>query len=253
MTDHNAAVVFRNLADDALATASTSLLLTPPARVQNVHVGVRWRSQTDNDYLLLDFGESVEADTFSIHGLSATQVQLRLSTTDETGVAGDAYNSGSTAVDSDYRQAIWLRPAPITFRYMRIDLQNAADDFVEAGRVVAGERSSYSYNYDYGWSITTVDPSVRRQTLGGQTRIEQRPIFRMADLNFGWVSTDDRYGFVEQMERVAALRNDVLMLLDPSSGNLARDAIWGLVEDSTPIIQPFIDIFSKSYRIRERL
>lgn len=249
----NAAVVFRNLADAALVSASSSLLLAPPGRVQNVHVGVKWRSQTADDHLLLDFGGMVEADSFCFPGVTATTARLRLSTTDPTGADGDAWSSSATAIDQNYRQPIWLRPAPVAFRYALLDLQNAAGAFVECGRAVAGVRSTYAYNYDYGWSITTVDPSVRTQTLGGQTRIEQRPIFRMADLSFGWVAASDRYGFVEQMERSAALRNDVLMLLNPASDRLERDSIWGLIETASPVVQPFPDIFTKAYQIRERL
>lgn len=43
------------------------------------------------------------------------------------------------------------------------------------------------------------------------------------------------------------------MIMEPDAANLAQRSIWGLVQDVTPVSQSFFDVFSKQYKIEERL
>lgn len=246
-----AAVLYDNLADRAAVSASTSLILAPPERVQDVHVARRWRSLTAADHLVMDFGAAVSMDTVAALGLSATSARLRLSSVDQE--EGDLFDSGAGDASQPHRQAVWLLPAPVSARFARIDFVNAGGAFVEAGRIVAGLRSAFEINFDYGWGFSYGDLSKKARTRGGQTQVNRDDRYRMLDLTFSLISKADRYEIVDTIDRINGLSTDVLFVADPDSDDLARDTIWGLITETTPVIQPYFDRFSKTYRIEERL
>ncbi|GAB5506693.1 MAG: hypothetical protein Rhirs2KO_18560 [Rhizobiaceae bacterium] len=247
-----AAVVHSNLADSATISASSSLLLAQPSRVQNEHVGRKWRSQLPTSHLVLDLGSAQSIDVVAMIGLTASTIRCRVSATDDTGAAGELYDSTEVAVDQDFLQAIFLLSAPATGRYVRIDLTHATLTYTEVGRAVIGLKSAFTVNYAYGWGRTYVDPSIRTTTRGGLTQIRSQSTYRMVELPFDWIEEADRLGFIETIDRVNGLKSDVLMLLDTDSGNLPRDTIWGLISDASPVNQPYFDVYSKQYRIEER-
>lgn len=246
-----AAVLFDNLVDRAIVSASTSETLARANRVQNEHVARRWRSLTGEDYLVVDFGTPVSIDTVSALGLSATTARLRLSTSDHG--AGDLYDSGADAVSQGFRQAVWLLPAPVMARFLRIDFVNAGASYVEAGRIVAGVRAAYEINFSYGWGFSYADLSRKTRTRGGQTQVNRDSRYRVLEVAFELIGKADRHGFVDTIDRVNGLSLDVLFIADPDSDDLARDTVWGLISETTPVVQPYFDRFSKNYRIEERL
>ncbi|MDX3973307.1 hypothetical protein [Shinella sp.] len=245
-----AAVVFDNLADEGMISASSSEILARPDRVQNEHVARRWRSLSAVDALVVDLGGLVTIDTASILGLTAVTARCRVSTIDPDG--GDLFDSGVEAVSQAHRQAVFLLPAPVSARYVRFDLTSDAP-YVEAGRVVTGLRSTFAYNFAYGWGFSYVDLSRRTRTRGGQTQVNRDNRYRTLEVAFDFINKVDRYGFVDAIDRENGLSRDVLFVSDPESDDLARDTVWGLLSDTTPVIQPYFDTFSKSYRIEERL
>lgn len=247
-----AAVVYQNLADAGTVTAGSSILRAQPATVQNEHVGRRWRSLSATSHLLFDLGSGVSIDTIAMIGLTASTIRVRASNTDSTAESGDLYDSGTVSVDQGYRQTVCALSTPVTARYVRVDLVHSTLDYVECGRAVIGLRSAFARNFGYGWGRTFADPSQRTQTRGGQTQIVAETPYRVLELSFDFMSEADRTGLVETMDRVNALQADVLWLTDPDSANLARDTVWGLMTEATPVNQPFFDEYSKTYRIEER-
>lgn len=244
-----ASVVYRNLADDAVITASSSIVLAQPDVLQQEDVGRKWESLSGTASLTIDFGAEKSIDTAALIGIEANTARCRM--TSQGGTTGDRYDSTAKDV-GPYGQGVWLLEAPALVRSITIDLVNAPDDWCRAGRMVAGRRSTYGVNYEFGSSATTVDPSPRSRTMGNQIRIERRPLWRVFEINFPLISDADRWAFVEDIEREAALQNDILLILDPSSSNLPRDTIWGLLSDASPIIQAHHGYHSKTYRIEER-
>lgn len=448
---HNCALVLDNLVDGATVTASASAGSISPSRVKSGLIGEKWKSGDGDDYLLLDFGGVIEADSFAALGVDAEYARLRLSTTDATGAAGDAYDSGARtnairnskaggstlgvigsggawptnwgvittasltyqimgtgreddidyvdvkvsgtasgaviglrfesttniaalqgqvwansvylrdvstgygvtktgfngaqiriaerdaggsllvsglstltavttaglatqrhslvrtlanastawnaaqmdlqvtnggsvsfvlriglpqaertavtapirtggtaltvgdAVDQTHKHAVWLSESSVSFRYMRIDLQAPTAGFSQVGRVVAGLRNTFAYNFGYGGSITPVDPSPRSVTIGSGVRKERRPNYRQIVLPFEWISTGDRYGFIETMVREKGLSGEMLLLVDPASDNLPRDTIWVLAENGPPLSWLAPDLYSAPLTFREQL
>lgn len=249
----NAAVVYRNLAQAGTVTASSQVLDARAGEVLTEQPSEKWHSTSTPAWIINDLGTSVSVDTFAAVGLNATTVRLRISNSDPTAASALLHDSGVVAVDQNYLQAVFALSSPVTGRYVRFDFTNGGDDHVEVGCLVAGLRSTYATNYDYGASITTPDLSRRRRLPAGATQIDVETIYRAFTANFGWISDEDRWGFVEDMERYARLSRNVLFLMDPSAANLARATIFGLIAEATPIVVASHELHAKSYTIEERL
>jgi len=245
-----AGVVFDNLADRGTISASSSEILARPDRVQNEHVARRWRSLSAADTLIVDLGMPMAVDTVALLGLSAVTARCRISADDPNGA--DLYDSGILTVSQAHRQSVFVLPASVVARYVAFDLTSAAA-FVEVGRAVVGSRSTFHYNFSYGWGFAYADLSRKARTRGGQTQVSRESRYRTLDMSFDFITKADRDGFVDAIDRENGLSRDVLFVTDPQSADLARDTVWGLLTETTPVIQPYFDIFSKTYRIEERL
>lgn len=254
-----AAVLFRNLSDAGVITASGAVAGQPAALLQDPHVGRRWRSLPGTSAaLIIDLGAMQALDTIALIGCNLTlagTARVRVSTNDASAQSGNAWDSGPLTglCDPAYGYLIHLLPAPVSGRYVRIDLTDAALPDIEAGRLVVGARQQFAFNFAYGWQWGRVDRSRKTESRGGQVFISRDNSYRTAQLTFENVNEDQRYGFVEDMDRLNAEHDDVLFLTDPDSSNLGRDTIWGLVDGLEPVTQPYFDIYSKPYKLRERL
>jgi hypothetical protein len=249
----NAVIAYSNIADTGTLTASSASLLLPLSNIQVAHIARKWRGNSaSTDFVVVDFGSLQSLDTVAVIGITGAQIRTRLSSTDATGAAGDAFDSGTIAVDQSYLSYISLVPSVVSARYLRVDITTTGL-FVEIGRIFAGVKTQFAYNFIAGWTRTWNDLSTRTKTLSGQTQIFPRSVYRSYDVSFDFLKQVDRDGFVETIDRVNALKTDVLYISDPSSQNLSRDSVWGLMTALTAVIQPSPGIFTKQYQIEERL
>lgn len=259
----NAALAYLNLADSGNISTSSQAITMPISNLQTPHVLIRWRSVINDAYFVIDLLSVQSVDTVMLRGLTLGTngtVRLRLSATDPTGATGELLDTGLVTTgttenyDADYGSFVYVLSAAVNARYVRIDLADADSTYVEAGRVFVGKLTRFTYNYNWGWSLGYVDRSARPKSRGGQTLVLEDNQYRVLNVDFGWVSSAQRYGIVESVDRVNGQHTDVLLVTDTESENLARDSIWGLVSNLTPVVNPALaDIFGKSYQIEERL
>lgn len=257
----NAAIAYENLADAATVTAQTAASLMPVTRVQNEHVRRRWRSTANSAWLLCDLLANTAIDTIGLFGLtlaSGATIRIRVSTSAGGATSGDlldvTVDTSDAEFDENYGALVYLCAAALTGRYVRFDITDSAASYVEAGRLFVGNRTEFTYKYGPGSSRGWTDPSARQKTLGGQTLIDDRPPYRFLDLSFDWVTEAQRDGLVETIDRVNGRRVDVLLIENTESTNLPMHSVWGLVTELTPAVATAIpDIFSKQYRVEERL
>lgn len=260
----NAALLYNNLADAGSVTASTAAALMPVSRLLagvSPHIEERWRSSAEPAYFICDLGSSKSVDTVAVFGLTVaagSTFRVRGSTADATGAAGDAFDSTvlstGTYFDPAYGAIVWLRSAPATCRYIRVDLVDTPASYVEAGRLVVGARTAFTYNFAPGMARAWVDRSRKVKTSGGQSLIWVDNKFRTIDLNLEWVTAAQRDSLLEAIDLANGQHVDVLLILDTDSTNLPRDSIWGLISEPSPTLATAIpDIVSRSFKIEERL
>jgi hypothetical protein len=255
----NAALLINNVALSGFATASSEVTNLPASNLLIPHISQKWRSSSNSASVVLDKANSDPADTFVVSGITAsTTVRMRLSTTDATGATGNiadqTFADNSANYDSDYGTAVLLLPAPVAWRYARFDLNNPSGTFVEAGLITLGTREQLTHNFASGSSVQYVDRSRITETSAGLKLIWNQNHFRRVELNFDWVTLQQRYGLMETLDLVAGRHSNVLVILDTDSTNLGRDSIVGLISDISPnTYLAAIDLFGKQFRLEERI
>ncbi len=242
-----ARIGYVNKADSAALAVSSQVLLAPIGRLQDPHIGVRWQSLSGTDWFVVDLGSVQAIDCVRIMGLTATTARVRYATSDPT--VGDVADTGVRAVDQKLLTVTDIRS--VHARYVRVDL--TASEFCAAGRVFVGELHPFGVNFAWGWSRKWVDPSDRKKTEGGQTRVNRREKYRVFSVAFDFLSDAEANGFADDIDRLNGLCDDVLFVADPDSNDLERDSIWGLLTDLSPVAQQFIDRWTKTYSIEQRL
>lgn len=258
----NAALVIDNLVDDGVISASTQALAMPAALLQSPHPSERWRSVGNAAFIVLDKLSLQSSDTVMLSGLTCgpnATVRLRLSSIDASGATGDVLDTGAIAngapqFDVVYNTFVYLAAAPLSSRFTRIDISDPDALYVEAGILLDGLREEMRVNFAPGGGIQHVDRSRTSPTSSGQTLTWRDNTFRRVDLNFPWVEEAQRYGVIERLDRVKGRHDNVLLITEPQSANLARAAIYGLVTDVTAVSFGVIsDLFGKQLRIDERI
>lgn len=262
MTSINASLSYTNLFDAAAASvvASSQTTLTPAqARLQDRHVARKWRSTGTTEFLTIDLGSGVSVDTVALMGvnISATgTTRVRASLTNAAATGSLLYDSGSIAgaVDPNYGYLVTLITSPVTVRYIRIDIADATKSYIEAGRLFVGLRTQVAVNFSPGWSHSFIDRTRKTEGRGGQMFMDIDNSYRILDLTFGFLSQAEHDGFVETIDRDLGEHNDFLFIIDPTSTNLGRDSRWGFIDGNQPAVGPYtFNVFSKSYKLRERL
>ena len=243
----NARIGYINKADAAALSVSSQNLLAPIARLQDPHIGVRWQGTINAEWFAADLGSVQAIDAIRLMGLIATTARIRYSTSDPS--AGDVFDTGVLSIDQAYRTLTDLRS--VNARYVRVDL--AGDDVCECGRLFIGELHEFSDNFAWGWTRKWVDPSDRKKTEGGQTRINRRDKYRVFAVSFEFLSDVEANGFTDDIDRINGLTDDVLFVAVPDSARIEQDSIWGLITDLSPASQQFLDRWTKSLSIEQRL
>jgi hypothetical protein len=257
----NAALLAVNQADTGYISASSQVITMPASAVATPHPSEKWRSKTNNDFLIMAKTSSLSADTYMVKGLNATTaatIRLRLSQFDSSGAAGEVFDgtfgNGSPQFDPSFGQFVWLAPQPMNWRYSRVDIYDPTLTYIEAGAIADGLRTNFEYNFAKNSTIQYIDRSRVSTSAGGQTLTLEDNTFRRIVMNFDWLTEDERYGVIETLQRYCGIRKNVLFITDIESSNLPRSAIYGLITDLTPVTFTDIqDIYGKSIKIDERI
>lgn len=253
----NAAIAYNNLADSgSFSTISSQATNMPVTYLQNVHVQKRWRSLNTYDYFVMDLGSTQSIDTVGVFGMtlgSGGKIQVRVYSSAGGSPDVNLYDSGQVTVDSNYNAHVSVIPSPVSGRYVRVDFTTTVNTYVEAGRLFVGARTAFTKNFSYGWQRGWVDRSIHSKTRGGQTQIWVDNHYRTLQMTFDFLSASEATGIVETIDLTNGQNDDVLMIIDTASSNLARDSIWGLMSELSTVSQPHFDLYAKTYNIEERL
>lgn len=260
MTMANAALAYANLFDLATLAASSAASAMPVANLQAVHVASKWRGTGGTtDSFTATWSANQTADTFAVIGLGATFLStgtVRLQLTSSGGAAGDVYDSTAQAgvVDPNYGYAIHLL-TPRTFRSATWTFAQAGASYIEAGRAFVGTRTVLTYNYAPGAQRTMEHGTRKAQSEAGQTYVNRRFRRRVEEFSLDWIDEAQRWALHEALDIANGDHTDVLLIKDTADSNLGRATVWGLLDQVSPVTQPFSDaaLFSRAYKIVERL
>jgi hypothetical protein len=229
-----------NRIDAALLTGNVT------ASVQNLKTeDVRhvWRGDETTPHILADFGSQIEVGATALMNFNALAddgVRVRLSTIDATGVAGDAYDSGTsfipTAVDPAFRIFLHVLPTPAIGRYLRLNFTLAS--IPEAGRWFAGPAWLPSRSFSFGWRPPWRDASRRAESLGQVIYIDRKIRQRGMQFSLRGITETEWATQVNEINRICGTSRDILICKDIANSNLGRVTIWGLLEQPVDASQP---------------
>lgn len=239
----NIAAAGTNIALTATLTASSEAAGMLVTKLQQEDTKRNWRTgATTSATISIDLGIVQSFDTIGLVNtnlLADGTYRVRASVADPTG-ATNVWDTGTITggVDPNYKDLIVLKSTPVTTaRYLVINLsQPTVATYIEAGFLFIGLRTQFDYNYSWGDGRTRVDPSIFAKTKGGQTKIKIRPPFWQWDIPMGWITEVQKNGVLEQINLLNGRRLPVLFIMNPASTNLGRDSIFGLIQESFPVI-----------------
>ncbi len=250
-----------NLFDFAAAIGAGSQIQSLPVQnLRDPRVVRPWRGAVGvtTTYLLADNGAAKELQATALLGTNLTAnatFRVRVSASDQTGVAGDLYDSGTIAagqVDPAYRAFVHSLPAPVSGRYVRLDITDTNLSYLEAGRWFFGPVFQPGINIQFGLLRNQNDPSKLTESLNGQVFVDRKDKRRSWRINFDFLTEQEALTGLAEIDRLVSITDDVLFVLDPDSTNLGRDSIWGLLSQQSGLTHSNQDTFQQSYTITER-
>ena len=273
MNTFNVAAAWENIFRNATLGSSSAATAMPVSMLQQQDISRHFRSAPGNTVDVdASFAVAQSADTFDILGTNLTAagtVRIRLSNVALGNT--DIWDSGTIAsnlVDPIFlaaprlrgEDALVLTTPKSGWKYCRMTLTDNTLSAVEAGYLVGSTRTQLSYNFNYGAQFTVVDPSEQKKTSGGMTNIRSKPKFRRCELTVGALTEAQRWSVFEAIGLANGVSVPLLLITDPSSSNLGRASIFGLLQDSIPVtsIEGFDNatgrpVYSASVRLDERL
>lgn len=144
--------------------------------------------------------------------------------------------------------------SPLRCRFARIDLADPPNGagYLQAGRAIVAPVWRPTVNLQFGWSIEQVDDSRVVRSRGGQAYVDSRPKFRRLRFSLEHLAIDEMLAHAYELERIKGKGGDVLVMIDPEdTAHLHRRTVYGLIAETTPIINPFADRYSKEFVIEE--
>lgn len=173
-----------------------------------------------------------------------------------TSLVGDVSDTWWTAAGADIRfrgNALYLFPAALSARYCRIDVSDASLSYIDIGRAYVGPLWTPSRNFSYGAGTGFMDLSTKTRSVGGQVHTQQRPRPRRFSLAFNFMTEADAFASALELDRLAGITGDCLVIQNAAGAYLPQTWMWGQVAGMTDVNRPSFNLFAKSYQFEERL
>jgi hypothetical protein len=266
----NAVLGYDNRFDAAALTGSGSAIASlPVANLQDKQPRKYYGTTGGSTFWIADFGAAGApidvVATIRSNLTAAATTQVRVSSADPTGVAGDVYNSGSIAAGADprfYGGVLHILPARATGRYLRVDYADAAAFLdaagtiagIDLGRVFAGPLFKPSRNFRFGGGLGFMDLGTKKQSVGGQIHTKKGAKPRVLALAWQYMTEADFYAGALEIDRTVGATDDLLVVRNPAAiANVAAGWLWGVPSDLQLPTEAALRLWQKSYTVTERL
>lgn len=237
-----------NWARTGTITASAAAAGLGPEQMQNEHgaTSTAWQTPagTTTAHFVLDAGASVEWGALGLHNSNLTPaatVRWRLGS--DPAFATATYDGGtlSGTVAAGYRQSVHVLPAAVTARYLRCDIADPTnpEGLIRVAQLFAGavRRPERNFGFESSFSRTAEVPAGR--TRGGQVFPDFRWSERAWSIALPSLAQADVWPLVQELQRTAETGGNVLFVPFPAGADIARDAVFGLLSNASPVSWPF--------------
>jgi XRCC1 domain-containing protein len=242
------------------ATASSADPVYPALNTMSAQPSEVWRTGAgvNSANITFDMGASrtITAVYVGAANLTTTAtMRVRLSTSDATGAAGDAFDTTALTMGiNTTARRIFKLVGPGTGRYLRFDFADTALTQLEIGKISAwGSSWQPTYNFELGARLLHKDFSIVRDNLGGQQRSRAGSIRPGVLFTLPAFSAADKDAKVLPLLRTAGLASPICVCLDPAATDIGAVTFCGLIEE-TPEVDLFMTKFSRTaFRLWQRI
>lgn len=142
-------------------------------------------------------------------------------------------------------------------RYWKVEISdvNNTDGYLQVGRLFMAAGWTPSINYTYGAALGYQDPTPVDTSLSGAEYFDVRPKYRVMDLGFDYLGQTDAYGYVLEMQRVAGVSGELLVMPDGGADASQRPIISfvGRLRQMGATSQTKPNAYSVKFEIKELL
>jgi hypothetical protein len=253
---YEAAIGWDNRIDSAILTVTNQIETLQVANLKTTDVRQVWRAAANTVAIRADFGSSVLWGGTALmrsNAVPGDTVRIGLSTTDATGLARDAYDSGTIAagVNPAFGMLVHFSATPATGRHLRIDLTQSSPP--EAGRWFAGPVWRPSRQFSYGWEPLWRDASRESESLGQNVYIDRKMRQRGMRFTLNGITEDEAEQQTHEIDRICGTSRDLMICRNMSASDIGMATIWGRLARPVAYPQPYPDFFAAEFEIYERL
>lgn len=148
-------------------------------------------------------------------------------------------------------------PEPDTARYWRVQVYDTAnpDGYIQIGRLFMARGWTPAINYVYGAGLGYEDITPVERSLSGAEYFDIRPKFRVMRFTLDYIEDTDAYSFALDLERVAGISGEVLIIPDGGEDPARQSLIsyLGRLRTLSPIRHAKPTAYSVPFEVKELL
>jgi hypothetical protein len=278
MAVNNLRVVYNNVADTSVITATSTAVNFSTNNMQKDTKGVVWRSTSSVDNTItLNWStyESIGCISLPFTNLSssATITYSLYNGANATGTL--LYTSGAVPA-IPYNLATWgtivtgvmsysfgggnpVRHYPTStidnVRSMTINISDGGNPqgYFEISRIVCGKYWSPKYNTEFGLSISINDQSSHSRGQAGNLITDVGTVYKTLDFNLGYLDASDRNMFI-QILKLNGMRKSMFISVFPNDTDVEKEysyQIYGRLSSNASIVHPMFHQYASSVTIEE--
>lgn len=255
------------IADAVLASGAASVSTMPLSNLQDPQPRVRTRFVGGTVSILADLLASRSLDCVYLGSTTLTSgatIRVRLSASDVTGAAGEAWDTGvvsaSTGDEANGQMVVLRTAGPASGRYLMVDLVDAALSVIDIGVLAAGAlwRVTRAQSYGYREGRLILDREDRNAYTGAVFPAPALSNPRFAAFQIAWMGRTETEAQHREMIRRNGATRPALWIpdLSLSQAEINNRSIWGAVaqpgEEAAPA-RPAFAGWTRSWRVVERL
>jgi hypothetical protein len=252
------------VATGSVASAQATIATMPITNLQDPQPRRRARLMGSSATITTDLGAEVPVDCVALISTTlgaGAMVQARLSNVANFSVTlADTGLLNAEAQDESQGNIVLVFPAPVTARYLRVDLTDGAAPYMDIGLLVAGQLWRLLRGTAYGIREGRVmlDRRDRNPYTGAEFPVPAIVNPRMAAFTLPALSTAEaRNQHRDMLRRLGAARDTLWIAeLTDSMAERNRRAIWGAVNqagEEAAAARGSFQLLNRAFRIVERL
>ena len=189
---------------------------------------------------------------FGCNMTTAADIVVKASAVDNEG-SSDVHLSSTLSMDgTQFRSFIYFL-TPVSARYYRIEIEDTSLSYLEVGRLVLGAPFEPTHGIAFGHEQGFVRSGRRTLSAGGQQWLATDYNQRSWRCEFRALLEAEVNANFDALQQYSGQFKDILICKDKDSSNLARDTIFGTIENAHSIRSQEAGLHDIVFDVRERL